>query len=104
MWSLKGAIGKLLGNTATDPCSHYQRLKRWLWSGKKDKSLWVGLLQAALGLLEKRSRLLILDGSSWKWGVRKYYFLTLSVLYQGVSIPLWWQELAKLGTSSQWQR
>lgn len=104
LWSLKGGVGKLLGNTATDSRSHYQRLKRWLWSGKEDKSLWVGMLQAAVSLLEKKSQLLILDGSSWKWGGSKYHFLTLSVLYQGVSIPVWWQDLKKLGISSQWQR
>lgn len=104
LWSLKGSVGKLLGNTATDPRSHYQRLKRWLWSGKSDKSIWVGMLQASMSLLEKKSQHLILDGSSWKWAGRKYHFLTLSVLYQGVSIPLWWQDLKKLGISSQWQR
>jgi len=104
LWKLKGSVGKLLGNTQTDPGSHYQRLKRWLWSAEKDKSLWVGMLQAAVSLLEKKSQLLILDGSSWKRGGKKYHFLTLSILYQGVSIPVWWQELKKLGISSQWQR
>ena len=104
LWKLKGAVGKLLGNKATDSRSHYQRLKRWLWSAEKDKSLWVGMLQATMSLLEKKSQHLILDGSSWRWGGRKYHFLTLSVLYQGVSIPLWWQDLKKLGISSQWQR
>ena len=104
LWKLKGSVGKLLGNTQTDPRSHYQRLKRWLWSAAEDKRIWTGMLQAAASLLEKRSQLLILDGTSWKWGGKKYHFLTLSVLYQGVSIPVWWQELGKLGISSQWQR
>jgi hypothetical protein len=103
LWKLKGSVGKLMGNTSTDSRSHYQRLKRWLWSAREDK-LWVGMLQAAAGLLEKKSRLLILDGSSWKRGGKKYHFLTLSILYRGVSIPVWWQELGKLGISSQWQR
>lgn len=104
LWKLKGSVGKLLGNTQTDSRSHYQRLKRWLWSAAEDKTTWVGMLQAAVGLLEKKSQCLILDGSSWKWGGKKYHFLTLSVLYQGVSIPFWWQELGKLGISSQWER
>lgn len=104
LWKLKGAVGKLLGNTSTDSRSHYQRLKRWLWSAAEDKAIWAGMLRAAASLLEKKSQLLILDGTSWKWGGKKYHFLTLSVLYQGVSIPVWWQDLGKLGISSQWQR
>jgi hypothetical protein len=89
LWKLKGSVGKLLGNTRTDPCSHCQRLKRWLWPAAEDKRLWVGMLQAAAGLLEKKSRYLILDGTSWKWQGRTYHILTLSVLYRGVSIPVW---------------
>ncbi len=104
LWKLKGSVGKLLGNTSTDPRSHYQRLKRWLKLSDSNKHIWAGMLQAAAGLLEKKSRFLILDGSSWKWGGKKHHFLTLSVLYQGVSIPLWWQDLKKLGISSQWER
>ena len=104
LWKLKGSVGKLLGNTATDSRSHYQRLKRWLWSGKGNKSIWIGMLQASVSLLEKKSKCLIIDGTSWQWGGRTYHFLTLSVLYRGVSIPIWWHDLAKLGISSQQQR
>ena len=104
LWKLKGAVGKLLGNTATDPRSHYQRLKRWLWSGKADKSIWLGMLHASVSLLEKKSYCLIIDGTSWQWGGKTYHFLTLSLLYRGVSIPIWWYDLAKLGISSQQQR
>lgn len=104
LWKLKGSVGKLLGNTATDPRSHYQRLKRWLWLGRASKSIWIGMLQASLSLLEKRGKCLIIDGTSWQWGGKTYHFLTLSVLYCGVSIPIWWHDLAKLGISSQHER
>jgi hypothetical protein len=104
LWKLKGSVGKLLGNTESDPRSHYQRLKRWLRVGESTKLLWVGMLKAAAALLEKKSKILIIDGSSWKWGGKTYHFLTLSVLYQGVSIPIFWINLQKLGISSQWQR
>jgi hypothetical protein len=104
LWKLKGSVGKILGNTSTDSRSHYQRLKRWLWFGAANKSIWIGMLRASVSLLEKKSRYLILDGTSWKFSGKKYHFLTLSLLYQGVSIPVWWQDLAKLGISSQWQR
>lgn len=104
LWKLKGTVGKLLGNTQTDSRSHYQPLQRWLWSAAEDKRFWTGMLQAAASLLEQKSQYLILDGPSWKWSGQKYHFLTLSVLYQGVSIPIWWQELGKLGISSLWER
>jgi hypothetical protein len=104
LWKLKGSVGKLLGNTQTDCRSHYQRLKRWLRAGESDKGLWVNLLRASVSLLQKRAVCLILDGSSWKWGGKTYHFLTLSLLYQGVSVPVWWLELGRLGISSQWHR
>lgn len=104
LWKLKGSVGKLLGNTETDPRSHYQRLKRWLRAGESDKSIWVNMLKAAVSLLQAKSHCLIIDGSSWKWGGRTYHFLTLSLLYKGVSIPIWWQNLSRLGISSQKQR
>ena len=101
LWKLKGSVGKLLGNTQTDSRSHYQRLKRWLKEGKQGKGLWVEMLRAAVSLLSKQSVCLILDGSSWKWGGKKYHFLTLSLLYKGVSVPIFWMEIARLGISSQ---
>lgn len=104
LWKLKGSVGKILGNTSTDSRSHYQRLKRWLWFGADNKHIWIDMLKACVSLLEKKSRYLILDGTSWKFSGKKYHFLTLSLLYQGVSIPIWWQDLAKLGISSQWER
>jgi hypothetical protein len=104
LWKLKGAVGKLLGNTTTDSRSHYQRLKRWLKEGERGKGLWVEMLRTALSLLSKESVCLILDGSSWKWAGKEYHFLTLSLLYRGVSVPVFWMELARLGISSQWHR
>jgi hypothetical protein len=104
LWKLKGSVGKLLGNTATDSGSHYQRIKRWFWLGEQQKGFWIELLRAAVSVLKGNIQLLILDGSSWKWAGRSYHFLTLSVLYRGVSIPVFWLELGRLGISSQWQR
>jgi hypothetical protein len=104
LWKLKGSVGKLLGNTTTDSRSHYQRLKRWLQEGGQGKGLWVEMLRAAMSLLSEESSCLILDGSSWKWGGKEYHFLTLSLLYRGVSVPIFWIELSRLGISSQWHR
>lgn len=104
LWKLKGSVGKLLGNTATEPNSHYQRLKRWLRAGEKENGIWVELLRAAVSGLQGKINLLILDGSSWQRAGRTFHFLTLSVLYKGVSIPIFWLELGRLGISSQWHR
>jgi hypothetical protein len=104
LWKLKGSVGKLLGNTETDSRSHYQRLKRWLNSELSQKGLWVVLLQASGSLLSKKSKCLIIDGTSWQTGSHTYHFLTLSVLYEGVSVPIFWLDLKRLGISSQWHR
>jgi hypothetical protein len=104
LWKLKGSIGKFLGNTDTDSRSHYQRIKRWFQQGLAHKYVWLVLLECAMGLLTKATKVLILDGSSWQWGGKTYHFLTLSVLYKGVAVPIYWIELARLGISNQSQR
>lgn len=104
LWRLKGSVGRLLGNVNTAPDSHYQRLKRWLLEAKKQDRLWVAILRASTELLTGKSRYLILDGTSWQAHGVTYHFLSLSLLYQGVSVPIYWLELDRLGQSSQWQR
>ena len=104
LWKLKGSVGKFLGNTQTDSRSHYQRIKRWFWSSLEQKYVWLILLETSCGLLKKMTEILIIDGTSWQWGGQTYHFLTLSVLYKGVAIPIWWIELGRLGISNQKQR
>ena len=104
LWKLKAGVGKQLGNNAVDSRSHYQRLKRWLWQEKATPGLWIQIARASLSLLDGQTDCLIIDGSSWRSGGLTYHFLTLSVLYQGVSVPIWWLELNRLGQSSQWHR
>jgi hypothetical protein len=104
LWKLKGSVGKFLGNTQTDSRSHYQRIKRWFWGCLAQKYVWLILLETSAGLLKKMTEVLIIDGTSWQWGGQTYHFLTLSVLYKGVAIPIWWIELGRLGVSNQKQR
>jgi hypothetical protein len=104
LWKLKGSVGKFLGNTQTDSRSHYQRIKRWFWDSLAEKYVWLILLETAAGLLKKMTSILIIDGTSWEWGGKTFHFLTLSVLYKGVAIPIWWVELGRLGVSNQKQR
>lgn len=104
LWKLKGSVGKFLGNTDTDSRSHYQRIKRWFWGCLEQKYVWIVLLETSAGLLKKMTEVVIIDGTSWQWGGQTYHFLTLSVLYKGVAIPIWWLELGRLGISNQKQR
>lgn len=104
LWRLQGGVGKQLGNIEVDIRSHYQRLKRWLWSALEYPHMWVLIVKGAVSLLTKKSKLLIIDGSSWASGGVVYHFLTLSVIYQGVSVPIWWIDLDRLGQSNQWHR
>lgn len=104
LWKLKGRVGKLLGKQATDSRSGYQRLKRWLRAGEDNKALWVHMLKGSVSLLTKKAPYLILDGSSWQWGGNTYHFLVLSLLYQGVSVPIYWLDMQRLGNSKQWHR
>ena len=99
LWKLKGSVGKLLGNTHTDSRSHYQRLKRWLWQGVGQKRLWVQIVAASHQLLTRKTSVLVLDGSSWQSGGVCYHFLTLCVIYRGVSVPVWWLDLGRMGSS-----
>jgi hypothetical protein len=104
LWKLKAGVGKQLGNTQVDSRSHYQRLKRWLWQEKASPGMWIQIVKASVSLLSGQTDCFIIDGSSWTSGGLTYHFLTLSVLYQGVSVPIWWLELGRLGQSSQWHR
>ena len=104
LWKLKAGVGRQLGNTAVDSRSHYQRIKRWLWQEKASPGMWIQIVKASVSLLRGQTDCFIIDGSSWKSGGMSYHFLTLSVLYQGVSVPVWWLELDRLGQSSQWHR
>lgn len=104
LWKLKAGVGRQLGNTKTLSTSHYQRIKRWLAWGQQHPRAWTLLVKAAASLLTTHCQCLIIDGTSWQRNGLTFHFLTLSVIYRGVSIPLWWIDLDQLGQSSQWHR
>lgn len=114
LWKLKAGVGRQLGNHHTDTRSHYQRIKRWFWQMSEERHSWVELVKAAASLLVGKCSCLILDGTDrrsgpgtevhWQAGGVTYHFLTLSVLYKKVSVPIWWLDLDRLGVSNQWQR
>jgi len=96
---LKGAVSLVTKNTETSPSSNYKRLIR-IFDSYAFSSLWIELLKYAFLLLRLESTYLLLDGTSWKRGEKWYHYLTLSIVYQGVAIPIYWEDLNKHGTSN----
>ncbi len=97
----KKKVGRLTGKLATKPESHYKRLLRFFKVADKEEFV-KSILCLCCCLLDNKFniRYLALDGTSWELGDKKIHLLTLSVVYQGVSIPIWWEELDKKGTSN----
>lgn len=96
---LKGAVGQITGKEDTQPASHYQRLVR-IFRKHAFSRLWLDLLRFVFSLLRLKSEYLVLDGTSWKRGSRWHHYLTLSVVYQKASIPIYWVNLQKHGISN----
>jgi len=99
----------VLGNqSTTKPSSNYQRLIRFFKVPDEAKeNLIKGLLCLSFYVLKLKGRkpkYLALDGTSWEYGTKKIHLLTLSVVINKVSIPIWWVELDKKGTSNFQER
>jgi hypothetical protein len=100
---IKGAVGGITGKPDTQPGSHYKRLIR-IFDAFPGGDLWLELLALAFRLLRLKSDYLLLDGTSWQKGSRRFHYLTLWVVYRGVAIPIYWQDLQKKGISSVEER
>jgi hypothetical protein len=103
---LKNQVGVILGNTGRQPDSHYKRLTRFFNEDFHQFSIWKVVLQAVVKLLVKHlnrrggGKYLLLDATSWKLGSVRIQLLVLSILYQGVSIPIFWVNHSKKGHSN----
>ena len=98
---VKKKVGKVTGKLETKPSSNYTRLIRFFKIEDK-RELIRGLVSLCICLLESKSKIkyLTLDGTSWELGDKKVHLLTLCLVYEGVSIPIWWEELDKKGHSN----
>jgi len=108
---VKNELPDLLANKTTLPDSHYKRLTRFFLLPEKERiKLSQKLLAASLKVLGAEKRHLVnsyltLDGTKWKGPEGCYiHLLSLCIVVNGVSIPLWWEDLAKKGHSSQAER
>lgn len=91
---LKDHVGSLLGKPAVEPSSHYRRLTRFFeeWGG--DEGLRTDLLRQNLRFLKNLGfKTLVMDGTSWQIGETAVHYLVLSVLVNGVAVPIYWVQL-----------
>jgi hypothetical protein len=102
---VKNYVGGVLGKPETKPDSYYTYLVR-VFNNEEVDQLGPCLLLAVFFLLNEKIKIkyLTLDGTSWEFGDQYIHILTLCVLYEGVSIPIWWKDLGHKGVSSQKER
>jgi len=103
LYRLKSKIGSISGKTGSSPHAHYTRCIRF-FNDHALSDLWLDILSCAMVLLRHKTEYLVLDGTSWQYGQRKLHYLTLSVVYKGISIPIFWVDLKKKGTSNSKER
>jgi hypothetical protein len=105
---LKNQLGSIIGKKGNSE-SHYRRLTRLFTNSIALQSLWKILLNIIakqwLNSLEVSGKKhLLLDATTWELGNIKFHFLTLSILYKGISIPIFFVNLSKKGHSNGQER
>lgn len=83
--------------------NRYRRLQRFFSSCRLNYDL-VAKFIFKLFCFENRSVYLLMDRTNWKWGKAHVNILFLSVVYRGVSIPIYWLVLNKGGNSTTRER
>ena len=104
---VKRNIGKITGNLKSSPDANYKRSIRFFNLPDEEKRALMRTLVFLIVFLvgeKKKIKYLTLDGTSWEIGEKKVQLLTLCIVYEGVSIPLWWEELDKKGHSNTKER
>ena len=100
---LKSEVSIQRGKLETKLDSHYKFLCRF-FNQYGFSRLWLTILRFCVRFLRLKSQALVLDSTSWQHGKKQYHFLVLSVVYQGVAIPIYWEDLNKKGISNQQER
>jgi len=77
--------------------SSYKRVQRFLRFFDFDLSVMVKIVIALFPM--PRKIILIMDRTNWKWGKSHLNLLVLSIAYHGISIPIFWFNLARAGNS-----
>ncbi|MDZ7934413.1 MAG: transposase [Emticicia sp.] len=105
---LKNQLGSIIGKKGNVE-SHYRRLTRLFTNHIALQHLWKILLniiakQWLNSLKVHGEKYLLLDATTWELGNTKFHFLTLCILYKGISIPIFFVNLSKKGHSSCQER
>jgi hypothetical protein len=105
----KDKVCRVLGNgSSVDEHANYTRLIRFFKTPDKSGLIASILTLSCVFLRRLPSRqgtqYLILDGTEWSIGGTKVQFLTLCIVWYGVAIPIWWEDLEKFGHSSTQER
>jgi len=107
---VKLVLPEILDNKTTEIESHYKRLTRFFNLPDEEKRklseslLCVGLLLLGKSKKTLSNSYLTLDGTKWEYDAGYIHLLTLCIVVNGVSIPIWWEDLSKKGHSSQTER
>ena len=105
LWKLKDYVSMALGNTSVLPESHYRRLTCFFSKQSEQPEFQLDIQRQIFRVLRHlKYTHLLLDGTSWKRGEQKYHYMVLSVLAGPVAIPIYWEQLEKIGASSQVER
>ena len=88
--------GKVLSE---QDCQQYEQLMQGLRT-----LCWLALFKQGKRFGAKKLKHLLLDGTKWDCGNETIHLMTLCVLVDDVAIPIWWEDLAKAGHSSQEER
>lgn len=98
--NLKKVAAVLCGSAQVE--SHYRRLQRFFASAVPP-DVFARLILARTAI-PGQPLLLTLDRTHWKLGKTDQNILCLGILYQGVSIPFFYESLAKAGNSNTKER
>jgi len=99
---LKGCLNTVQGKKNA-PSSNYKRLIR-IFDNYARTNLWIELLQFGFQVLRLKIEYLIIDGTKWQRGDKWYHYQVLSIVYQGVAIPIYWENISKKGISNCTER
>lgn len=99
LYKLSKVVPNILGNSSSRFYAHYKRFLR-LFVAESEGDLWKLLISLGVGLFSSHIRYLVMDGTQWQLGKVKIHLLVLSVVYKGISIPVYWQNLEKKGISN----
>ena len=81
--------------------SNYRRLQRFFAQVDIDQDQLAKLIYQLFDLDEV---IISIDRTNWKWGKKNINIFLLSVVHQGIAIPLYWTLLDKKGNSNSNER